>query len=186
MKHSVYSKILLILLVVSLASCSARKYMQKANASYEIGEYYRAIEKYRRAYRSPKLASEKGMMAFHVAESYYGLSDFPKAAVWYKNAIKRNYSDPLCMLHYADCLKATVKYGEAVTWYQTYLGVKPDDQKAKNAFESCILAKEWLDKPNRYIVTLVRELNSKDNDYCPAYASGRDNEIIFSSPYRDW
>jgi len=181
MKHLVYPKILLILLVVLFGSCTARKYMQKANVSYEIGEYYRAIEKYRSAYRSPKLASEKGTMAFHVAESYYRLSDFAKAAVWYKNAIKRNYSEPMCMLHYADCLKSIQKYGEAVTWYQTYLGVNADDEQAKNALESCKLAKEWLDKPNRYVVTLVRELNSKDNDYCPAFVGGRDNEVVFTS-----
>src|SRR5664280_1645216 len=179
MKNPVIPKILLFLMVLFLASCSAHKYMADAAKSYEIGEYYHAIEKYRKAYRSPKLSVEKPEIAFRVAESYKRLSDFAKAVVWYKNAIKRNYSEPICMLHYADCLKATQKYDEAITWYQTYLGVKPDDGLAKNGLEGAKIAKEWLDKPNRYMVGIVKELNSNNNDYCPVFVGGRDNEVIF-------
>jgi len=181
MKIPAFNKILLILLVISLGSCSARKYMKSAATSYEIGEYYSSIEKYRKAYRSPKLRKEKADIAFRVAESYYHISDFAKALVWYKNAIKQKNSEPLCMLHYADCLKATQKYEDALVWYQTYLGVKPDDQYAKNGVEACKEAKSWLDKPTRYLVTVVKELNSKDNDYCPVFAGSRDNEVILTS-----
>ena len=181
MKHPVFPYILLILMVIMLGSCSVGKYMKAAAKSYEIGEHYNAIEKYRKAYRSPKLSVEKPEIAFRIAESYKSLSDFAKAVVWYKNAIKRNYSEPICMLHYADCLKATQKYEEAITWYQTYLGVKPDDGLAKNGLEGAKIAKEWLDKPNRYMVGIVKELNSNNNDYCPAFVGGRDNEVIFTS-----
>lgn len=181
MKKPVFPKIILILLVILSGACSSGKYLITGNKSYEIGEYYQAIEKYRKAYRSQKLNKEKPEIAFRIAESYYNLSDFAKATVWYKNAIKRNNSDPLCMLHYADCLKATQKYEDAMLWYQTYLGVKPDDQYAKNGLEASKVAKEWLDNPNRYMVNVVRELNSKDNDYCPVFVGGRDNEIIFTS-----
>lgn len=181
MKNTVIPKIVILLLLALLGSCTAGKFMNKAGVSYEIREYAKSIENYRKAYRSQKLAAEKGEIAFRIAESYYELSDFAKAVVWYKNAIKRNYTDPLCMLHYADCLRSTQKYEEAITWYQTYLGVNPDDQRAKNGLESSQVVKEWLDKPNRYVVTLVRELNSKDNDYCPVFVGGRDNEIIFTS-----
>jgi peptidoglycan-associated lipoprotein len=181
MKIPVLPKIFLLILVVLLSSCSARKYMNTARISYEIGEYYNAIEKYRKAYRSQKLGDEKAEMAFTIAESYYRLSDWAKATVWYKNAIKRNYSEPMCMLHYADCLRAAQKYDEAITWYQTYLGVKPDDQYAKNGLEACKIVNGWLDRPSRYMVNIVKEVNSKDNDYCPAFLSGRDNEIIFTS-----
>jgi peptidoglycan-associated lipoprotein len=181
MKKPAFAKILFILLIILLSSCSARKYLKSAATTYEIGEYYSSIEKYRKAYRSPKLRNEKADIAFRIAESYYRISDFAKAGVWYKNAIKQKNSDLLCMLHYADCLKGTQKYEEAIIWYQTYLGVKPDDQYAKNGVEACKVAKNWLDKPSRYMVTVVKELNSKDNDYCPAFVSGRDNEVIFTS-----
>lgn len=168
-------------MVILLGSCSARKYMKSADKSFEIGEYYHSIENYRKAYRSQKLGEDKARMAFIIGESYYKLSDFAKAQVWYKNAIKRKSSEPLCMLHYADCLRATLNYEDAITWYQTYLSVKPDDQYAKNGLESCKFAKDWLDHPNRYIVNVVKELNSRDNDFCPVYVGGRDNEVIFTS-----
>jgi peptidoglycan-associated lipoprotein len=181
MKNPVFPKIILMLFVILFSSCSARKYLNSAGKSYEIGEYYQSIENYRKAYRSQKLGADKAQMAFMIGESYNKLSDFAKASVWYKNAIKRKSSEPLGMLHYADCLRATQNWDDAIIWYQTYLGVKPDDQYAKNGIESCKLAKEWLDKPNRYIVNMVKELNSKDNDYSPAFVGGRDNEIIFTS-----
>ncbi len=181
MKKQAFLKILLLCLVVLLASCSARRLMNTATVSYQIGEYYNSIEKNKKAYRSQKLRAEKNKIAFMIGEAYYHISDFGKAAVWYKNAIKQKNDDPLCMLHYADCLKATQKYDEALVWYQTYLGIKPDDQYAKNGIESCKIANSWLDKPSRYIVNAVKELNSKDNDYCPAFVSGRDNEVIITS-----
>jgi peptidoglycan-associated lipoprotein len=181
MKNPAFPKILFILLILVLGSCSAQKYLNSAASAYEIGEYYRSVEIYKKAYRSQKLRTEKADIAFHVAEAYYHLSDFAKATVWYKNAIKQKNNDPLCMLHYADCLKGTQKYEDAIVWYQTYLGVKPDDQYAKNGLEASKVAMEWLDKPNRYMVNTVKELNSKDNDYSPVFVGGRDNEVIFTS-----
>jgi len=168
-------------MVVLLGACSAQRSVRSGEVSFEIGEHYNAIEKYRKAYRSQKLSEEKSKIAFRIAESYFKLSDFAKATVWYKNAIKRNYAEPLCMLHYADCLRATQKYEDASTWYQTYLGIKPDDQYAKNGLQACVVAGGWLEKPNRYIVNIVKELNSKNSDYCPVFVGGRDNEIIFTS-----
>lgn len=181
MKNTVFPKIILMLLVVLLGSCSARKYMNTAKVSFDIGEHYNAIEKYRKAYRGQKLSAEKAEITFRIAESYYKLSEFAKAAIWYKNTIKRNYDDPLCMLHYADCLRATQKYDEAITWYQTYLGVKPDDQYAKNGLEASKVVNDWLENPGRYLVNAVKELNSKNNDFSPVFVGGRDNEIIFTS-----
>lgn len=181
MNKPVFHNILLLFLVILLGSCSARKYMNSAATSYEIGEYYNSIEKYKKAYRSQNLRNEKSTIAFQIGEAYYRLSDFAKATVWYKNAIKQKNNDPRCMLHYADCLKGTQKYEDAIVWYQTYLGIKPDDQYAKNGLEACKVASDWLDKPNRYIVGMIKELNSKDNDYCPMFVGGRDNEVILTS-----
>ncbi len=181
MKKPVFLKLLLLFSVILFASCTARRYMNTAAVSYEIGEYYNSIEKNKKAYRSQKLRNEKNKIAFQIGEAYYHISDFAKATVWYKNAIKQKNNDPQCMLHYADCLKATQKYEEATVWYQTYLGVKAGDQYAMNGIEACKIANSWLDKPSRYVVNVVKELNSKDNDYCPAFVGGRDNELIITS-----
>ncbi len=59
MKNLVIPKIVVLFLIIVLSSCSARKYMNAAGVSYEIGEYFHAIEKYRKAYRSQNLKTEK-------------------------------------------------------------------------------------------------------------------------------
>lgn len=169
------------MMVVLLCGCAGQRSMHSAQVSYEIGEHYNAIDKYRKAYRNQKMKEDKAEVAFRIAESYFKISEFAKASVWYKNAIKRNFTDPLCMLHYADCLRAIQKYDDAATWYQTYLGVKPEDQYATNGLESSKVAGEWLDKPSRFVVGIVKELNSKNSDYSPAFVGGKDNEVIFSS-----
>lgn len=181
MKKTVLLKILFLSAVALLSSCSPRLYMKTATVSYNIGEYYNSIEKNKKAYRSQNLRNEKNKIAFSIGEAYYHISDFAKAVVWYKNAIKQKNDDPLCMLHYADCLKATQKYEEALVWYQTYLSINANDQYALNGIEACKIATGWLDKPSRYVVNTVKELNSRDNDYCPAFVGGRDNELIISS-----
>lgn len=181
MKNPLFSHILFIVMVILLGACAGQRSMRSGQVSYEIGEHFNAIEKYRKAYRSQKTGGDKAVLAFRIAESYYKISEFAKASVWYKNAIKRNYDEPIGLLHFADCLRATQKYDEAITWYQTYLGVRPDDQYAINGLESSKIVKEWLDNPNRYIVGIVKELNSKGSDYSPVFVGGRDNEIIFTS-----
>lgn len=181
MKNPLFSHILFIVMVILLGACAGQRSMRSAQVSYEIGEHFNAIEKYRKAYRSRNSGEDKAELAFRIAESYFRISEFAKASVWYKNAIKRNYSEPVVMLHFADCLRATQKYDEAITWYQTYLGVRPDDQYAINGLEASKIVKEWLDKPGRYLVGIVKELNSRGSDYGPVFVGGRDNEIIFTS-----
>lgn len=169
------------MMAVLLCACAGQRSMHSAQVSYEIGEHYNAMDKYRKAYRNQRMKEDKAEVAFRIAESYFKISEFSKASVWYKNAIKRNYNDPLCMLHYADCLRAMQKYEDAATWYQTYLGVKPEDQYAKNGLESSKVAEDWLNKPSRFVVGIVKELNSKVSDYSPVFVGGKDNEVIFSS-----
>lgn len=181
MKNPLFSHILFIVMVILLGACAGQRSMRSAQVSYEIGEHFNAIEKYRKAYRSRNSGEDKAELAFRIAESYFRISEFAKASVWYKNAIKRNYSEPVVMLHFADCLRATQKYDEAITWYQTYLGVRADDQYAINGLEASKIVKEWLDKPGRYLVGIVKELNSRGSDYGPVFVGGRDNEIIFTS-----
>ncbi len=181
MKFIVRYSLLFLSVILLLSSCIARKNLRIADTSFKIGEYYQAIEKYKKAYKSQKLGVEKTQMAYKIAECYYAISEFGPASIWYKNAIKRKLDEPKAMLHYADCLLATQKYDEARTWYLTYLDIFPEDQKALNGLEAAKTVSSWLDKPTRYIVNPVRELNSKANDYSPVYIGSRDNEVIFTS-----
>ena len=158
------------------------KKSENANTSYEIGEYSLAIKKYRKAYKKTKGSGmEKAKMAYHLAEAYRTMGEYATAAIWYRNAIRRKYPENKAMLYFADCLLADQEFETSRQWYQNYLNSVPDDDKALNGLKACEKAIEWTNKPSRYVVNLVKELNSKYRDYAPAYAGGKDNELVFTS-----
>ncbi|WP_321287819.1 OmpA family protein [uncultured Sunxiuqinia sp.] len=181
MKHTYFAVISLSLALLILGSCSSKKNFRLGELSYEIGEYYRATEKYRRAYRKDDNMQHKMEMAYNMAEAYREIGDYGKAAIWYKNAIRRQHPDFKAVLYYADCLRATQKYDEAIEAYQQYLDSIPQDIQAINGLDACRYIQEWVDSPTRYVVNTVRELNSKYADYTPVFVGGRDNEILLTS-----
>lgn len=175
--------ILLIFIFASLfLSCSSKKNLRLANTSYEIGEYSMAIEKFRKAYRKSKgTAMEKAEMAYQMGEMYRLMGEYANASIWYRNAIRRKYPENKAMLHFAECQRAEQQFETAQQWYLAYLDSVPDDEKALNGLKACEKAVEWINKPSRYVVNVVKELNSKFRDYSPAYVGGKDNELVFTS-----
>ena len=181
MKQSFLAVFSLSLSLIILASCSSQKNYRLGSASYEIGEYYRSTEKYRKAYRKDKSLQHKTDMAFKMAEAYRAIGDYGKAAIWYKNAIRRQHPDFKAVLHYADCLRANQKFEEAIEAYQQYLDSVPNNIQAINGLDACRHIQDWVDHPTRYVVNSVRELNSKYSDYAPVFVGGKNNEILLTS-----
>jgi len=174
--------LLFILFVSFLWSCSSKKYLRLADTSYEIGEYSAAIEKFRKAYKKSKgFGIQKAEMAYHLAESYQAIGEYATAAIWYRNAIRRKYPENKAMLYYAECSLADQEFETAQEWFKNYLDSVPGDARALNGLESCQKAAEWINHPSRYVVNIVKELNSKYRDYSPAYVGNKDNELVFSS-----
>lgn len=171
-----------ILFISLLWSCSSKSYLRTANTSYEIGEYSQAIEKFRKAYRKSKSTGmEKAEMAYQMAETYRAIGEYATASIWYRNAIRRKYPNHKATLWYADCQRAEQEFDAARELYLQYLDSVPGDEYALNGVAACEKAREWISKPSRYIVNPVKELSSKFRDYAPAYAGGKDNEVVFTS-----
>ena len=62
--------------------------------------------------------------------------------------------------------------------------VAPSDARADQEIRSCELALEWLRNPEAYKVDELKELNSKESDFSPAY--GRDDfGVIYFTSSRD-
>ena len=181
MKRTFFAVFSLSLALFVLGSCSSQKNYRSGLVSYEIGEYYRSTEKFRKAYTKDKNLQHKMEMAFQMAEAYRKIGDYGKAGIWYKNAIRRQHPDTKAILHYADCMRATQKYDEAIDSYQQYLKLFPDDVQAINGLDACRYIQDWEAKPTRYVVGTVRELNSKFSDYAPVFVGGKANEILFTS-----
>jgi len=103
------------------------------------------------------------------------------AESYYKSALMRNAGGNLIYLHYAEVLRANGKYEEAISNYNQYLNLVPNDQRALNGIESCKTVEEWIKNPTRYHVNNLKDINSPSSDFAATYAGVRDNEIFFTS-----
>lgn len=172
---------LFFLLIIILSGCGSAKYGRDAMLSQDIGEYFKAIEKYRKATRKEKDREKRMLYAYKTAECYRYIGDYERAELYYKNAIRRGYDNDTALLYHADMLRATQQYEAAIETYRTYLDSVPGDERALTGLESIRKTQEWVANPTRHIINPIKELNSRESDYSPVFVAGRDNEVVFTS-----
>ncbi|PIF05375.1 MAG: hypothetical protein CSA36_06900 [Draconibacterium sp.] len=173
--------VVFLLLIIILSSCGAAKYGRDALFSQDIGEYYKAIEQYRKATRKEKDRVLRMKYAFEIAQCYRHIGNYDMAELYYKNAIRRGYPDNIALLYHADMLRATQQYEEAIETYRIFLDSVPDDTRALDGLEAIKKTQEWVANPTRHIINPIKEINSRESDYSPVFVAGRDNEVIFTS-----
>ncbi len=178
---NIFKWIALFLAGYYLSSCAAGNLSRVAFTSKEIGEYYKAIEKYRKANKKEKSREKRMEYAYAIGECYRHIGDYEMAALYYRNAVRRNHPDPKALLWNAEMLRASQKYEEALENYRAYLEEVPGDQQALNGIESIQLTQMWIANPTRHIINPEKELNSRESDYAPAYTDPKGNELIFTS-----
>lgn len=153
----------------------------KADMAFDVQEYYVAIDLYKKEYKSAKDKARKAEIIFKVAECYRLTNNLKQAETWYKKAVKIKYPDPIAILYLADAMKINEKYADAIVEYNNYAAKVPSDPRGSKGAESCALAQKWIDNPTRYEVKNEAQINGKNNDFSPAYASKNYKEIYFTS-----
>lgn len=171
----------LFLAVLILGGCGSSRYGRDALLSQDIGEYYKAIELYKKARKREKSRAKRIEYAYNIAENYRAIGQYEYAAQNYRFAIRLGYPNMDAQLHYADMLRITQKYEDATEAYRTYLDSVPGDERALAGLESMRKTQEWVANPTRHIINPIKELNSRESDFAPVFVGGRDNEIIFTS-----
>ena len=179
MRHTKIAVILLLALV--FGACSSAKYGRDALLSQDIGEYYKAIEQYKKARKKEKSRQKRLEYAYNIAECYRTIGLYDYAEQNYKFAIRLGYPDKEALLHYADMLRITQDYEAATETYRTYLDSVPGDKRALAGLEAMRKTQEWVANPTRHIINPIKEINSRESDFAPVFVGGRDNEIIFTS-----
>lgn len=159
---------------------------KNADMAFERGQYYQAIERYKKAYkktRKKKFEDERMRITYQLGECYRLTDNVRQAAVQYKRVGKSEFpkSTPIYYLHYGDVLKRTEKYDESLINYNLYTQAVPDDPRGQRAADDIKYIKEWLENPSKYEVTRVKALNSKSSDFGVAWISNNYNDIIFTS-----
>jgi len=173
--------VVIILLAYIFGACSSAKYGRDALLSQDIGEYYKAIEQYKKARKKEKSREKRLEYAYNIAECYRTIGLYDYAAQNYKFAIRLGYPDHEALLHYADMLRITQDYEVATETYRTYLDSVPGDERALAGLEAMRKTQEWVANPTRHIINPIKEINSRESDFAPVFVGGRDNEVIFTS-----
>jgi peptidoglycan-associated lipoprotein len=186
MSMKVTFSVFLILLITAFPELYGQK--KKAERAYEFfnaGEYYEAIDHFKSTYSKSKDKELKAEMVFMVSECYRLINDPKNAELWYKKAIKSSYSKPAAQFWYADALKKNGKYQLAIDEFRNYKQLVPGDARPDQQIRSCELALDWLRNPEAYKVEELKEINSKDADFSPAYAREDFGLLYFTSSRED-
>ncbi|MFN8349911.1 MAG: OmpA family protein [Flavobacteriales bacterium] len=153
----------------------------EADEAFKAGQYFNAIELYKKAYTQEKKASTKAELIFKVAECYRVLGDAPNAQVWYEKANKAQYTDPVTYYYIGEALKEQGKYAEAIAAYNKYKEKNPGDSRADASLAACQMAQTWKDQPSRYTVDPEVLLNTPQYDFSAAFSVKKNDEVVFAS-----
>lgn len=180
--------LIILLIIVSFPDISAQKRKtQRAYDAFEAGEYYEAIDLFKDAYsktgKSDKAA--RAELIFMVAEAYRMVNDPRNSETWYKLAVKSSYSNPDAQFWLAESLKKNGKYTQAIDEFRKYKQIAPGDARADQEIRACELSDEWMRNPEAYQVEELKELNSRETDFAPAYGSDDFGMIYFTSSRDD-
>ncbi len=177
---------ILVIFVTTPEVTAQKRKSEKAYSAFAAGEYYDAIDLFKDAYSKTKKADKntRTELVFMIAECYRLTNDPKNAETWYKLAVKSSSSKPDAQFWLAESMKKNGKYSLAIEEFKKYKQIAPSDARADQEIRSCELAAEWLRNPEAYKVDEIKDLNSKESDFSPAYARD-DYSLIYFTSSRD-
>ncbi|MEA3462818.1 MAG: tetratricopeptide repeat protein, partial [Bacteroidota bacterium] len=161
--------IMATLLLINPAEGQKKQKDSRAQAAYDAGEYFEAIDLYKNAVNKVSDNTQKTAILFKIGECYRILGNARSAELWYRKAVREDYQDPIIYLRYGQMMLINEKYDDAVEQFKTYVELVPDDPRGNVGIESCEAAVNWMDNPTGYIVESMRYFNSRQRDFSPAY-----------------
>jgi outer membrane protein OmpA-like peptidoglycan-associated protein/tetratricopeptide (TPR) repeat protein len=134
----------------------------KAKTLISNYEYVKAIALYNESFKSQTPSDED---LRNISYCYMQINDTKHAIEWLSKLTSVENPSPKDVMQYAHLLKTEAKYDEAITQYNRYKKMNPDDKRVNAWIESCNLAKQWINNPTYYQVTNLQELNSENSDF---------------------
>lgn len=184
-QHQLLPALFTTILILSFMGVFAQnRRTEAADADFEKLRFSVAIPKYKKAYSKVKSNKiEKNRITFQLAECYRMINEPRRAEAYYKRLARANYdrNEPLVLLYLADAQRSNGKYEDALASYELFMERNPDDPRGPIGIKSCELATEWLDNPSNFELDKLRRLNSREDDFSPAYSEPTANAIIFTS-----
>ncbi|MDD3737103.1 MAG: OmpA family protein [Bacteroidales bacterium] len=183
MNRTVVLIIIVALVFPSLLQAQKQK-TERAYAAYEAGSYYDAIDHFKDVYSKTRDRQLKAEMVFMVSECYRLINDPKNAELWYKRAVRSPFPKPEAQYWLADSYKKLGRYPEAIEEFRAYRQLVPGDPRTEQQIRACELAMEWQASPEAYNVEELKDVNSRDSDFSPAYARD-DHGLLWFTSSRD-
>jgi peptidoglycan-associated lipoprotein len=183
-----FSILLLLLLIFSIQESPAQKRKsERAYAAFNAGEYYDAIDLFKDTYSKTNTSDKtaRANIVYMIAECYRLINDPKNAETWYKLAVKSLNPKPDAQYWLAESYKKDGKYLPAIDEFKKYKQIAPSDSKADQEIRACELSLEWMRNPEAYKVEELKDLNSKESDFSPAYGRDDFGVIFFTSSRED-
>lgn len=180
--------IIFAFMATSITTAVAQKnYTKEADDAFRFEKYAVASQMYKKAFSKVKNKVERKRILFQMGECARLTKDPKNAESYYNKAIKAKFSDPIVYLYLAESMRDLEKYEEAIAQFKEYVDKVPNDPRGKLGLESCKNALEWIkpDKKTRYEVENLTKINSKDEDFSPAYADKKYASITFTSSRKE-
>ncbi|MBK5286530.1 MAG: OmpA family protein, partial [Bacteroidia bacterium] len=168
-------------LLFFLQANAQRSRTLEADNAFTKGDYYDAIDLYKKAYSKENGKEARAEIVFKTAECYRFVNDAKNQEVWYDKAIKSGYKDNIAILHLADALKFQGKYDEAMAKYNEYSKAEPGDDKGTQGASACEQAQKWKDGPTRHRIDNVSPLNTRYADFGETYVTRDKRTLAFCS-----
>ena len=189
MKH-IFSIVLCfsIFLVIN-AQSTQPKYIAEALKLYESGKYFDAMPKLEAAYNKMtnkgKSITEKGSMAFKLADCYRKMEQYDKAAQWYGSSIELKYYDvePKVYYFHGEMLRMNGELKKAKESYTNYKNKRGKDLSINidGLISTCSEQADVHDKESKYDVKAEEKLNAKEFDMAPFISEKKEAQIYFGT-----
>lgn len=171
-------------LLMVLTSCKSVK-LSDADDTLARGEFFAASNMYRKIYNrltKPEERPLRGEVAYKLAYCYQRLNRPVNSAASYQNALRYGQTDSIIYLRLGQMLQESGKYPQAITEYEKYLELKPDDAIAIAGIRGCRIAIASKGAPaSRYIVKQAKLFNSRRSDFAPMYIDKNYDVLYYTS-----
>ncbi len=167
----------------SLFSIGQNRHIKAGDDAFENQLYKIAAEKYKKGYKKLKKAEDKEIVSLKMAESYRLTNDLRKAKAQYNRLVRlESYkNNPEIVLRYGQVLLMLSEFKEADLQFALYDSLMNQDPQALVAVESLKYARRVLENPKNYTLENLKKINSKYDDFSPAFQDNNYQSIYFTS-----
>ncbi len=167
------------MLAGSLGACTFTQKIQSGKDAFTAKQYAVAVPMLEDEYAASQRPEDRATRAFMLGQCYEEMRQPDKAAPWYKKAFDDNYGTK-ALEHYADMLRQSEQYSEAITVYQQLMSGGADAQQYRGDITLCNQAIQWKkDAPTNPYKVKATDFNTADAEYAP-YVLGPD-VLLFTS-----